>query len=341
MAEAVRPRPSYRFEPASGLAGSVGSENLGWEQQAGGVTVDLGELEEVSEEQSSTNLLSGEQLVEVRASQRTHQPLSPQFKEQISPVTKRQTTEEKVEPLPPFASLEPPTRNSEVSINQPRTESEWTQLPTSQELPPSPDRQQLAATAQAETNFPIFSDATPKSATVRAKQSSRLRAEAIEGGEPPPISVQQPLIPAGEAKTNAPLASSSAIKYEPAVPKPTSIQPTKINGAPPPVATPPSKPIELSLTESAILTASTPMLRSAMATVEEKPQITPLVKSVATASRETNEKPQPSPTIQVTISRIEVRAALSPNSLKQKSSSKSPVMSLDEYLRRRAKGGDS
>jgi hypothetical protein len=50
--------------------------------------------------------------------------------------------------------------------------------------------------------------------------------------------------------------------------------------------------------------------------------------------------PPTSPTIQVTIGRIEVRATPPPPSLSQSKRSPSSVMSLDQYLQQRAKGGD-
>lgn len=53
----------------------------------------------------------------------------------------------------------------------------------------------------------------------------------------------------------------------------------------------------------------------------------------------TQESSEPAPTIQVTIGRIEVRATPPPTSRPQTSRSAPSVMSLDDYLNQRAKGG--
>lgn len=50
--------------------------------------------------------------------------------------------------------------------------------------------------------------------------------------------------------------------------------------------------------------------------------------------------PRPEPVINVTIGRIEVRATVSPQKQTPKSESRTPVMSLEEYLRRRSGGHD-
>jgi hypothetical protein len=51
-------------------------------------------------------------------------------------------------------------------------------------------------------------------------------------------------------------------------------------------------------------------------------------------------RPEPAPTIQVTIGRVEVRAMPPTPRPSEKQRPKTPVMSLDEYLSRRASGGD-
>ena len=347
LAETVKPRPIYRFESVSGLAGSVESENMSWEQQAGAVTSDQSELEEGSEEQISTSFLV-EQLGELRAHQRMEQPLSSQLKEQkISSVTKRQASEEKpeekLELLEPFASLEPPTENSQVTTSQPRAQSELTPLPASEDLLPNLDRQQHSSTVHTETNIPILNGDTPKATKVRPKQSSpSLEAEAIEGGETPSSSGQQSFTPAREAQTINLIVGSSAIQSQLAVPKPTSIQPTTIKSSsqPQPVVAPLSEPIVPNLVESDPMPALTPMPRPAKTKVEVQPQITSSVKQVTTASGNTVSKNSSFSSIEVTIGRIEVRATPPPVSPQPKSRSKSPVMSLDEYLRQRAQGGN-
>jgi hypothetical protein len=73
--------------------------------------------------------------------------------------------------------------------------------------------------------------------------------------------------------------------------------------------------------------------------VTMQPQVTHYRKQTTPGRAETMARPEPPTTIQVTIGRIEVRAA--PPTAKPHSEKRSgpPVMSLDEYLRRRAKAG--
>jgi hypothetical protein len=82
-----------------------------------------------------------------------------------------------------------------------------------------------------------------------------------------------------------------------------------------------------------------PTRPSAPATTAVEPRVTPYVKPSARARAEPAATPKPAPTIQVTIGRIEVRAT-PPPAPPQKQRSAPPVMSLDEYLRQRARRGD-
>ena len=77
--------------------------------------------------------------------------------------------------------------------------------------------------------------------------------------------------------------------------------------------------------------------RPAMAILQ--PQVTLYYEPPASAPPEAPARPEPAPTIQVTIGRIEVRATPPPAPPPQRQRSASPVMSLDEYLRQRARGG--
>ncbi|MGK7911159.1 MAG: hypothetical protein AB4050_06690 [Synechococcus sp.] len=345
LAETVKPRPIYRFESVPGLAGSGETEKMSWEQQAGAVTSDQIELAEISEEQISTTL-SVEQLGNVLAHQPMEQPLSSQLQEQmISSVTKRQASEEKSEEkleLPePFASLEPPTGNSQVTTSQPRAESELIQPPASEDLLNNLDRQQHSSTVHTETSIPILNGYTPKATKVRPKQSSpSLEAEAIEGGETTSSSGQQSFTPARKAQTIDLIVGSSAIQSQLTVPKPTSIQPTTIKSTsqPQPFVNPLSEPIVTNLVESDPMPALTPMPRPAKTKVEVQPQTTSSVKQVTTASGNTVSKNSSFSSIEVTIGRIEVRVTPPPVSPQPKSRCQSPVMSLDEYLRQRAQG---
>lgn len=70
----------------------------------------------------------------------------------------------------------------------------------------------------------------------------------------------------------------------------------------------------------------------------------PLTPSVVRARKQSNRKfedsrPEAEPVIHVTIGRVEVRAEVSGHSPSRPDRTASPVMSLDEYLRRRAKRG--
>jgi hypothetical protein len=83
---------------------------------------------------------------------------------------------------------------------------------------------------------------------------------------------------------------------------------------------------------------------STSATVVVQPQVMPYVEPKASAPTQVTATPEPMPTIQVTIGRIEVRATPPPTPPSQRQRetlprSAPPVMSLDEYLNQRAKGG--
>ena len=69
-------------------------------------------------------------------------------------------------------------------------------------------------------------------------------------------------------------------------------------------------------------------------TVVVQPHVTPYVEPAAAAPTAT-----PEPTIKVTIGRVEIRATPPPARQSAAERSAAPVMSLDEYLRRRAKRG--
>jgi hypothetical protein len=69
----------------------------------------------------------------------------------------------------------------------------------------------------------------------------------------------------------------------------------------------------------------------AIRTIEPAPPALPEPKAAPT--------PEPERTINVTIGRVEVRAVSPPSPQPKRQQSKAPVMSLDEYLRKRSKGG--
>jgi hypothetical protein len=67
------------------------------------------------------------------------------------------------------------------------------------------------------------------------------------------------------------------------------------------------------------------------------PLITPVIPAMDRPERPIS---QPEPVINVTIGRIEVRATVSPQKQTPKPESRTPVMGLEEYLRRRSGGQD-
>jgi len=77
------------------------------------------------------------------------------------------------------------------------------------------------------------------------------------------------------------------------------------------------------------------------APVVARPQVTHVPRAEPAAPPATKEAPAPeaAPTIQVTIGRVEVRATPPPAPAPQRPRAKPPVMSLDEYLRQRNRGG--
>ena len=89
---------------------------------------------------------------------------------------------------------------------------------------------------------------------------------------------------------------------------------------------------------SELLPSQTPRsARPAMVVVQ--PQVTRYLRQTTPAPAEAAARPEPTSTIQVTIGRIEVRATPPPAKPPSEKRSAPPVMSLDEYLRRRAKAG--
>ncbi len=78
---------------------------------------------------------------------------------------------------------------------------------------------------------------------------------------------------------------------------------------------------------------------STSATVVVQPQIKPHVERKALAPVQEQTTPEPIPTIQVTIGRIEIRATPPPIAPSQQQRPTPSVMSLDQYLNQRAKGG--
>jgi hypothetical protein len=76
------------------------------------------------------------------------------------------------------------------------------------------------------------------------------------------------------------------------------------------------------------------------ARVVVQPHVTPYVEPAGPIPTGPVPRPEPTPTIQVTIGRVEVRAMPPPATGSKIERPKPPVMSLDEYLSRRASGGD-
>ncbi len=76
------------------------------------------------------------------------------------------------------------------------------------------------------------------------------------------------------------------------------------------------------------------------ARVVAQPHVTRYVEPAGPVPTQPVARPEPTPTIQVTIGRVEVRATPPPVPPSKKERPKPPVMSLDEYLSRRASGGD-
>ncbi|MGH7495330.1 MAG: hypothetical protein ACREOO_23465 [bacterium] len=81
------------------------------------------------------------------------------------------------------------------------------------------------------------------------------------------------------------------------------------------------------------------LVQSIPARIVVQPHIASYVEQAMPASPQSLETPKPAPTIQVTIGRIEVRAT-PPVTQPQRQRSAPQVMSLDEYLRQRAGGGN-
>lgn len=79
---------------------------------------------------------------------------------------------------------------------------------------------------------------------------------------------------------------------------------------------------------------------SRQASVVAQPQVTPYREPAASAFVEPAVTPEPTPSVQVTIGRVEVRATPPPTPSPKARRPKPPVMSLDEYLRQRANGGN-
>lgn len=75
------------------------------------------------------------------------------------------------------------------------------------------------------------------------------------------------------------------------------------------------------------------------ATVVVRPYVTPYVEPEVPAVPGPAETPKPEPAIQVTIGRVEVRAMPAPAPPPQRRRPAAPMMSLEEYLHRRTKGG--
>lgn len=76
------------------------------------------------------------------------------------------------------------------------------------------------------------------------------------------------------------------------------------------------------------------------ARVVAQPHVTQYVEPAGPVPTGPVPRPEPAPTIQVTIGRVEVRATTPTPQSSKKERPKPPVMSLDEYLGRRASGGD-
>lgn len=74
-------------------------------------------------------------------------------------------------------------------------------------------------------------------------------------------------------------------------------------------------------------------------TIVARPETRSYIEAKPPAHFELPARREPPPTIQVTIGRIEVRATPPPTPAAKKQRPKPPAMSLDEYLRKRAKGG--
>jgi hypothetical protein len=94
----------------------------------------------------------------------------------------------------------------------------------------------------------------------------------------------------------------------------------------------PAAPPSPNTTES----SPTPAMPSAVVT---RPRVRAYVEATAPAPAGSTATPEPDPTIQVTIGRVEVRATPPPAPAPRKERSVPPVMSLEEYLRRRDNGG--
>lgn len=165
---------------------------------------------------------------------------------------------------------------------------------------------------------PHFPTPDPNQARDQPAHQVPKSAQAIDAVEQQPAIVQQPII----QRIVGQLFSAQSDNLDPGkTPVTARVRPAErpaaITPKPPTTTLPPSPPMSVQHVPTAIV----------------KPQIAPLIQPLPIPAVVSQESSQPAPTIQVTIGRIEVRATAPATQPLAQSRPKSPVMSLDEYLR--------
>ncbi len=370
--EVVRPRLPSWFEPVSGAAaGSLLSQNLN--EEVLGVEVPTAQSE--LERQNPTSLLV-EQQQQRRASQASHQPPLPATERQPSTL---QLPEQTVESLSMPASLSPTRSNPEHSprSSQPPpelensfSEGEASQSSNQQQLMPAvnsaagsplsedwngerPAKQVTAVRSELEAPSPTWSREQLQRRSPKTDLSSTSPTTERQIPEQS-VAIQPVLLRRAVSSTELPSTASLSPKLfsvEPSQPDASTAEPSRhrfsASGEPladtnsSAAASAASGLTNIPVDESSARLIPTSQLSAiTAAVVPSSSLVSSIGQAAANVTREITEPSQTAPTIQVTIGRIEVRATPPPVSSQLKSSPKPPVMSLDEYLRQRAQGGN-
>ena len=344
--EVVRPRLPSWFEPVSGaVAGSLFSQNLNQDILGGEVPTAQFELES----QNSTSLLVEQQ--QRRSSQGSHRPPSPATERQLLVQQLSKQTDEQLS-MPAINSAgssllsedlnrERPAKQvlavpSELEAPRPTLSREQQQrrAPLLSGLPPllEAERQlsnrplpeqiveQLSIPASLEPNRADPEQLLKPSPSRPKWEGSFSEREALQSAN------QQQLMSAVNSAGSSPLIEDLPGEQQTAKQN-VVIQPVLLRN---PVSST-DLPLTASLSQSHTITEG----------VVPYSSLAPKSGHAVKVTRKITEPSQSAPTIQVTIGRIEVRAnTVVPASSQPKPRPKLPVMSLEEYLHRRAQGGD-
>jgi hypothetical protein len=311
--DSIQPRPLFRFEPTPEMAGTPGVHKLEQVEEQPRIPPPVVQRETLASPSLPPERETAPPQTTIPAIPAPAQMLAPS--EQRIPMPSRPTPVAESPPIQPYRGRLDSPSNISISDQTPSAEIKEKIPPTSDEAPVPPTQRVTPETPPARQETSRKTSLPPHQEHVKPSLLARRQPPASEPHRDREIIVEKTLVPAPHSKVEHPKIVSSPIIVEDSqpqtmVPSPTILPPAQSD--PEAVSKPPPK-------------SNLP------------PDLTPFIPPLPDLNYQ-YQLSEPTPIVNVTIGRIEVRAASAPRAPVRKTSPAAAVMSLDEYLRSRTNG---